>query len=58
MLLINNGWLDIFVRYICLARYILVHHSDRGLQYCSAVYQSALQKNGIRASMTDGYDCY
>ncbi|ACA84360.1 hypothetical protein Swoo_3827 [Shewanella woodyi ATCC 51908] len=35
-----------------------VHHSDRGLQYCSAVYQSALQKNGIRASMTDGYDCY
>lgn len=35
-----------------------IHHSDRGLQYCSAVYQAALQKGDIRASMTDGYDCY
>jgi transposase InsO family protein len=35
-----------------------VHHSDRGLQYCSAVYQSALKANDIRPSMTDGYDCY
>ncbi len=36
----------------------LVHHSDRGLQYCSAIYQSRLQNNGIKPSMTDGYDCY
>lgn len=36
----------------------LIHHSDRGLQYCSAIYQSRLQNNGIRPSMTDGYDCY
>ncbi len=35
-----------------------VHHSDRGLQYCSEVYQSALKESDIRASMTDGYDCY
>ncbi|MEG3757246.1 integrase core domain-containing protein, partial [Pseudoalteromonas carrageenovora] len=30
----------------------------RGLQYCSEVYQNALLKEGIRPSMTDGYDCY
>ena len=35
-----------------------VHHSDRGLQYCSAVYQSVLQVNQVQPSMTDGYDCY
>ena len=27
-----------------------IHHSDRGLQYCTS--------NQIRCSMTDGYDCY
>lgn len=36
----------------------LIHHSDRGLQYCSAVYQKLLNKNKITPSMTDGYDCY
>lgn len=36
----------------------LIHHSDRGLQYCSAVYQTVLKNNQITASMTDGYDCY
>lgn len=36
----------------------LVHHSDRGLQYCSAIYQSGLKINSITPSMTDGYDCY
>lgn len=36
----------------------LIHHSDRGLQYCSAIYQSQLKDNLIRPSMTDGYDCY
>jgi len=36
----------------------LIHHSDRGLQYCSEVYQKELNKNGIIPSMTDGYDCY
>lgn len=35
-----------------------IHHSDRGLQYCSEVYQKELQKNKIIPSMTDGYDCY
>lgn len=36
----------------------LIHHSDRGLQYCSSVYQNALKNNKITPSMTDGYDCY
>ncbi|WP_417348446.1 IS3 family transposase, partial [Ferrimonas sp.] len=36
----------------------LVHHSDRGSQYCSAIYQQALAKSNITPSMTDGYDCY
>ena len=36
----------------------LIHHSDRGLQYCSAIYQQELRNNGVTPSMTDGYDCY
>lgn len=36
----------------------LIHHSDRGLQYCSDLYQKILAKNKITPSMTDGYDCY
>lgn len=36
----------------------LVHHSDRGQQYCSALYQSVHERNGVTCSMTDGYDCY
>ncbi len=36
----------------------LIHHSDRGLQYCSQLYQKELRTNNILPSMTDGYDCY
>jgi transposase InsO family protein len=36
----------------------LIHHSDRGIQYCSAEYQAIHQKHQITCSMTDGYDCY
>ena len=36
----------------------LIHHSDRGLQYCSSYYQRIHEKNEITCSMTDGYDCY
>lgn len=36
----------------------LIHHSDRGIQYCSAPYQALHAQHGIRCSMTDGYDCY
>jgi len=37
---------------------LLVHHSDRGLQYCSKQYQKLHEKYGVQCSMTDGYDCY
>jgi putative transposase len=30
----------------------LIHHSDRGLQYCSTGYVNSLTKNGISISMT------
>jgi len=36
----------------------LVHHSDRGVQYCSNEYQQLHKQHHIRCSMTDGYDCY
>lgn len=36
----------------------LVHHSDRGIQYCSDDYQAIHRKHGLTCSMTDGYDCY
>ena len=36
----------------------LIHHSDRGIQYCSDNYQHIHAKHGLVCSMTDGYDCY
>jgi putative transposase len=36
----------------------LVHHSDRGIQYCSSHYQAIHERHGLVCSMTDGYDCY
>ncbi len=36
----------------------LVHHSDRGLQYCADQYQSVLQKNNILCSMTQNSNPY
>lgn len=36
----------------------LVHHSDRGIQYCSTYYQALHRRHGVSCSMTDGYDCY
>ena len=40
------------------SRQALVHHSDRGIQYCSAHYQNLHARHGVTCSMTDGYDCY
>ncbi|HRN71094.1 MAG: IS3 family transposase [Chitinophagales bacterium] len=31
----------------------LIHHSDRGIQYCSHAYVKLLQDNGIKISMTE-----
>lgn len=36
----------------------LIHHSDRGLQYCSNEYQKLLNDNQISTSMTEKYDPY
>jgi len=36
----------------------LMHHSDRGIQYCSSLYQGVLRQHDVNPSMTDGYDCY
>lgn len=36
----------------------LIHHSDRGLQYCCDEYQQLLNKNSIICSMTESYDPY
>jgi transposase InsO family protein len=36
----------------------LIHHSDRGVQYCSHQYVRLLKKNGIRISMTEEDHCY
>ena len=33
----------------------LIHHSDRGVQYCCDLYVEELQKHGIRISMTEDY---
>ncbi|WP_321275764.1 IS3 family transposase [Thiomicrorhabdus indica] len=41
-----------------LGKGALIHHSDRGIQYCSKPYQVFHEKHGIICSMTDGYDCY
>lgn len=39
-------------------RKTLIHHSDRGLQYCSDQYQKLLHKNNIKCSMTQNSDPY
>jgi putative transposase len=36
----------------------LVHHSDRGIQYCSNQYVEQLKKREIRISMTEENHCY
>lgn len=36
----------------------LIHHSDRGFQYCSDEYISMLNNNGILPSMTQSYGPY
>ena len=36
----------------------LIHHSDRGLQYCANEYQKLLNKSNIKCSMTQNSDPY
>jgi transposase InsO family protein len=36
----------------------LIHHADRGSQYCSADYQAELRKHGLLISMSGKGNCY
>lgn len=36
----------------------LIHHSDRGIQYCSNVYTGELKRRSIEISMTEENHCY
>jgi transposase InsO family protein len=36
----------------------LIHHSDRGIQYCSNVYTQILKRKKINISMTEENHCY
>jgi len=36
----------------------LIHHSDRGIQYCNTAYTEFAEANGITLSMTEKYDPY
>jgi transposase InsO family protein len=36
----------------------LIHHSDRGFQYCNPKYTEFAEQNGIMMSMTEKYDPY
>lgn len=38
--------------------YDLIHHSDRGIQYCSNIYTEYLKKNNIKISMASKGNCY
>lgn len=35
-----------------------IHHSDRGIQYCSNKYTKQLRKQGIEISMAEAGNCY
>jgi len=39
-------------------REALIHHSDKGIQYCCDRYQERLAKGNVKCSMTEGYDPY
>ncbi|MBW6516361.1 MAG: IS3 family transposase [Candidatus Cloacimonetes bacterium] len=36
----------------------IIHHSDRGSQYCSNIYRSTLENNGFQLSYTGRDHCY
>ncbi|MBU6460737.1 MAG: DDE-type integrase/transposase/recombinase [Proteobacteria bacterium] len=36
----------------------LIHHPDRGSQYCAKAYRAILQKNGLAASLSRKGNCY
>jgi len=50
--------LDMAIYELDNKEYELIHHSDRGVQYCSGDYVNKLSKNKINISMTENGDPY
>ena len=42
----------------CGATENIIHHSDRGIQYCCYAYTDLMRKNGIKISMGEAGNCY
>ena len=53
-----NSALKMAIKNLCYSRKDLIHHSDRGVQYCCNLYQQTLKKENIQCSMTEQYDPY
>jgi putative transposase len=53
-----NSTVKAIQRALAKQEYPLIHHSDRGLQYCSKPYTEILKENNIRISMTENSDPY
>ena len=43
---------------LCIPQPGLIHHSDRGIQYCSHEYGKLLKHLGIKPSMSGKGNCY
>lgn len=50
--------LKMAVKHRSYPHHSLIHHSDRGFQYCCDQYQRVLNQYGLRCSMTESYDPY
>lgn len=53
-----NSALKMAVKNRSYSKNNLIHHSDRGVQYCCDLYQKTLKKENIQCSMTEKYDPY
>jgi len=55
-----NGCVRALNKAVYQAKHIkgLIHHSDRGIQYCSNVYTQILKRKKIDISMTEENHCY
>jgi transposase InsO family protein len=55
-----NGCVRALNKALCQAKDIkqLIHHSDRGIQYCSNQYTQILKRKKIGISMTEENHCY
>lgn len=42
----------------CSDKSRLIHHSDRGIQYCCKAYTKLLKQNRVKISMTEKNHCY